>query len=143
MKCYIASPFFDKEGNDEIEEVKDVLKSFSIDFFSPKDSTIVNEKSSLFERKKAFLTDIEELNNCDFMIANTRNKDMGTLIEIGIFYEKGKPILLYCPSLKGKVFNLMLAQIFKGLAFDKNELIMMLDNFITGNLEQEYLGDIE
>ena len=50
------------------------------------------------------------MTECDWMICNTRNKDMGTIFEAGYFHSLGKPIVYFCAGLpEGAKFNLMLA----------------------------------
>ena len=50
------------------------------------------------------------MEECDWMICNTRNKDMGSIFEAGYFHKLGKPIIYFCAGLPpGAQFNLMLA----------------------------------
>ena len=143
--CYIASPFFDKEGlgEKEIEIIKCVLREVNIKFFSPKDDNKISTISSFSERQRCFERNIREIDKCDFMIANTRDKDIGTLIEIGIAYSKSKPVILFTPQLKGLSINLMLSQLAMGIAFNKDELNSRLAEFLSGRLSPEFKGAIE
>ena len=50
------------------------------------------------------------MEECDWMLCNTRNKDMGSIFEAGYFHNLGKPIVYFCAGLpEGTQFNLMLA----------------------------------
>ena len=50
------------------------------------------------------------MEDCDWMICNTRNKDMGSIFEAGYFHKLEKPIVYFCAGLPaGAQFNLMLA----------------------------------
>lgn len=145
MKCYIAGPFFDRDGLGikEIEIVKKVLNELKITFYSPKDDNFIPSEASHKIRQQGFERNIDEINSCDFMIANTRDKDIGTLIELGFAYAKKRPIILFCPQIKGMPINLMLAQLVVGMSFDENSLRTRIKEFINGNKSPKFKGNIE
>ena len=143
MKAYIASPFFYIIAVQEVELIKRVLAEFGIEVFSPKDDNLVSSESTWEEREHCFKKNIDEINNCDFMIANTRDKDMGTLIEIGVAFDKKKPIILFCPQLKGRTINVMLTQLAAGFAFTEEELRTRIQEFLDNKLSPKFMGKIE
>ena len=52
-----------------------------------------------------------KFNPQDFLIVNTRDKDIGTIWEAGYAYAKNVPIVYFCQGLpEGAKFNLMLAR---------------------------------
>ena len=76
---YIASGWFSPEWLQEVEDLKQVLQEFKLDYFSPKDYAIAEATASNDTQKQIFDGNVEHLNKCDWMICNTRNKDMGTI----------------------------------------------------------------
>jgi nucleoside 2-deoxyribosyltransferase len=54
-----------------------------------------------------FAENINQIKNCDVLVASTVGKDMGTLFECGAAYILGKPIIYFWES-EGPL-NLMLA----------------------------------
>ena len=107
---YIASGWFSPEWLQEVEDLKQVLEDLKLDYFSPKDYAIAEETASNDTQKQIFDGNVEHLDKCDWMICNTRNKDMGTIWEAGYFYARNKPIVYFCAGLPpGAKFNLMLS----------------------------------
>ena len=107
---YIASGWFSPEWLQEVEDIKAVLESLDLEYFSPKDYAIAEATASNDTQKQIFDGNVKHLDICDWMICNTRNKDMGSIWEAGYFYSLGKPIVYYCAGLPpGAKFNLMLA----------------------------------
>ena len=107
---YIASGWFSPEWLQEVEDLKQVLQDLKLDYFSPKDYAIAEATASNDTQKQIFDGNVEHLDKCDWMICNTRNKDMGTIWEAGYFYARNKPIVYFCAGLPpGAKFNLMLS----------------------------------
>lgn len=107
---YIASGWFSPEWLQEVEDIKGVLTSLELEFFSPKDYAICDADAATGTQQAIFDGNVAHLDTCDWMICNTRNKDMGSIWEAGYFYSLGKPIVYFCAGLPpGAKFNLMLA----------------------------------
>ena len=107
---YIASGWFSPEWLQEVEDIKTVLEDLDLEYFSPKDYAIAEATASNDTQKQIFDGNVKHLDICDWMICNTRNKDMGSIWEAGYFYSLNKPIVYYCAGLpSGAKFNLMLA----------------------------------
>jgi len=107
---YIASGWFSPEWLQEVEDIKGVLEDLKLDYFSPKDYAIAEATASNDTQKQIFDGNVEHLEKCDWMICNTRNKDMGSIWEAGYFYARNKPIVYFCAGLPpGAKFNLMLS----------------------------------
>ena len=87
------------------------------------------------------------MKEADWMICNTRNKDMGTIFEAGYFHSLGKPIVYFCAGLpEGAKFNLMLAASGKAVCTsidDLKEYIMTCQKYENGLIERRYGGSIE
>jgi nucleoside 2-deoxyribosyltransferase len=107
---YIASGWFSPEWLQEVEDIKKVLEDLNLGYFSPKDYAIAEATASTDTQKQIFDGNVEHLDKCDWMICNTRNKDMGSIWEAGYFYARSKPIVYFCAGLPpGAKFNLMLS----------------------------------
>lgn len=107
---YIASGWFSPEWLQEVEDIKKVLEDLNLGYFSPKDYAIADATASNDTQKQIFDGNVEHLDKCDWMICNTRNKDMGSIWEAGYFYARNKPIVYFCAGLPpGAKFNLMLS----------------------------------
>jgi nucleoside 2-deoxyribosyltransferase len=109
-KCYIASGWFSPEWLEELENIKTTLDTLGLDYFSPKDENLCSPDSDEDFQNQVFDGNIRGMKECDWMICNTRNKDMGSIFEAGYFHSLGKPIVYFCAGLpEGAKFNLMLA----------------------------------
>ena len=106
-KVYIASGWFNPEQLNALEHVEHFMKTQDkYDFFAPR---LDNKGEEGSDWDNVIQRNYDELETCDYMIASTVGKDMGTLVEVGAFIEKGKPVIFYAPGLEGP-FNLMLAK---------------------------------
>lgn len=109
-KCYIASGWFSPEWLEELENIKTTLDDAGLDYFSPKDENLCDPDSDVGFQDQVFEGNIGGMEDCDWMLCNTRNKDMGTIFEAGYFHRLNKPIVYFCAGLpEGAQFNLMLA----------------------------------
>ena len=109
-KCYIASGWFSPEWLEELENIKTVLDTIGLDYFSPKDENLCQPDAEGSVQDQIFEGNIKHLHESDWMLCNTRNKDMGSIFEAGYMNSLGKPIVYFCDGLPpGAQFNLMLA----------------------------------
>jgi len=122
---YIASPFFTPEAVAEVEEMKKLLKVRGFAVFSPKDDNLVARDADEKAKRNGFIRNIVEIEFCDFMVCNTRDKDMGSLLEAGYALAYKKPVIYFCQGLEGD-FNLMLAMSGHGVATSYKELEELL-----------------
>jgi len=145
-KCYIASGWFSPEWLQELENIKSILDSHGLTYFSPRDEAICEADASIDRQKAIFDGNIRGLEVSDWMICNTRNKDMGSVWEAGAFYEMKKPIVYFAGGLpEGAQFNLMLAQSGKAVCMNLEELDDYLARCVEAGelLVEEYGGRIE
>ncbi len=145
-KCYIASGWFSPEWLEELENIKTTLDDLSLDYFSPKDENLCDEDSDIDFQDQVFTGNINGMEECDWMICNTRNKDMGSIFEAGYFHKLGKPIVYFCAGLPpGAQFNLMLAASGVSVCTSLDQLRGYLQDCIpAGELfEMRYQGKIE
>ena len=107
---YIASGWFSPEWLQEVEDIKAKLELLELQYFSPKDYAICEPDAGGDTQAAIFDGNVKHLDICDWMICNTRNKDMGSIWEAGYFYSLNKPIVYFCAGLPlGAKFNLMLS----------------------------------
>lgn len=138
-KFYIAAPFFNDEQVDRVERVKQELINLGHEFYSPKDECVVSNKNTNEELEECFKSNLKAIENCDFVLAVTDGKDVGTLFEAGYAYAKGKRIIYLCETIGDNAFNLMLAKSCVNVLKRAEEL----KNVNLEELDYEYEGNIE
>ena len=145
-KCYIASGWFSPEWLAELECIKSVLDDLDLDYFSPKDENLAKPDDAVNVQDAIFNGNIKGMEECDWMICNTRNKDMGSIFEAGYFHKLGKPIIYFCAGLPpGAQFNLMLAASGLAVWTTIDDLRGYLEDCIGMEklIEHRYRGKIE
>ena len=145
-KCYIASGWFSPEWLAELEDIKSVLDDLELNYFSPKDENLAKPDDAVNVQDAIFDGNIQGMEECDWMICNTRNKDMGSIFEAGYFHKLGKPIVYFCAGLPaGAQFNLMLAASGISVLTSIDDLKTYLKNWIVMEtlLQHRYRGAIE
>lgn len=131
-KVYLASPFFKPEQIERIEFIENILESYNYTVFSPRKEFVVKPNATAEDRKKGFDGNCNAIDNCDFVIAVTDGKDMGTIWEAGYAYSSGIPILYFAETLGNNDFNLMLAESgLLGICKSREELDFALRDIPT------------
>lgn len=123
MKIYIAAPFFTPEQLAIVKKVECFLESNSIDYFSPRSGGELKKMSKEDQaktKKKIFDDNIKNMDYCTHMIACVEYRDTGTNFEIGYYYAKEKPIVLF--SEKIGTVNVMLAESAISVCDDENRI---------------------
>ena len=145
-KVYLASGWFSPEWLEEVENIKTVFEKHNISYFSPKDENLCDNDANESIQDQIFSGNIKHLHECDWMLCNTRNKDMGSIFEAGYMNCLEKPIVYFCDGLPaGAQFNLMLAA--SGMAVCTS--LRQLDNYLADSVgsntlvEMRYQGEIE
>ncbi len=146
-RCYIASGWFSPEWLEELENIKATLESLGLGYFSPKDENLCSPDSTVNFQDEVFNGNIRGMEECDWMLCNTRNKDMGSIFEAGYFHKLNKPIVYFCAGLPpGAQFNLMLAASGEAVCTSLEDLHAYLQRCIDEGeavLERRYQGKIE
>ena len=145
-KVYLASGWFSPEWLEEVENIKEVFDTYQVRYFSPKDENLCQPDAEGSVQDQIFKGNIKHLHESDWMLCNTRNKDMGSIFEAGYFHKLGKPIVYFCAGLPpGAQFNLMLAASGISVCTSLDQLRGYLqDCQPTGELfEMRYQGKIE
>jgi len=108
---YLASPFFNEEQLNTVMLIELALEEAGIPYFSPRSEGVLIDMTPE-EREKAFegiyLSNIQNMNDCDVMVANIDDRDTGTTFEIGYMTGRNKPVLSY--SGHDYQINVMLRQ---------------------------------
>lgn len=147
VTVYLASGWFNEGQEKARQDILKVLNKFNISYFSPKDEVEVKPDASAEERKKAFEADTEIIRDCDFVIASTVGKDMGTLMEMGMAYAWNTPFIVYFPNDLNLPVNLMIAESAYAVASSKQELEDIVQKCIDNNFDFSkkiyYSGNIE
>lgn len=145
-KVYLASGWFSPEWLEEVENIKTIFEKHNISYFSPKDENLCDNDANESMQDQIFSGNIKHLHECDWMLCNTRNKDMGSIFEAGYMNCLEKPIVYFCDGLPaGAQFNLMLAA--SGIAVCTS--LKQLDNYLSDSVgsntlvEMRYQGEIE
>jgi len=145
-KCYIASGWFSPEWLQELEDIKSCLDDLGLSYFSPKDENLCSPDSSVSFQDAVFNGNIKGMEDCDWMICNTRNKDMGSIFEAGYFHKLNNPIVYFCAGLPpGAQFNLMLAASGVAVCTSLEDLRRYLGDsaYRRSLVERRYSGVIE
>jgi len=129
---YCAGGWFSAAQEKALEEIKLALNGYNV--FYPREDT-----NPGFGWDAIFAKNMAIIDVCDYVIASTVEKDMGTLFECGYAYSKGKKIIYYSPGLKGD-FNLMLAKSAHRVCTSFEEL---QEAAIEGFIKAPYKGGIE
>lgn len=125
-KIYFAGPWFTEQANTFYEKVKTVVDAndeYSVFYPKYQNETIP---------KKVFDGNVNNIKECDLVVALVEHKDTGTAWEIGMAYVLGKKIYLVVndeESCKKSKTNLMLAMTGKFVSADK------LDKALNGTAD--------
>lgn len=156
MKTYVASGWFSPEWDEELTQIRDTVLDCGIEAFVPRDFFICPPDASKEVQDATYDGNLQHLKTVDFLLANTRNKDMGTIFECGYFRAwndalallglPNKPIVYYCGGLPpGAKFNLMLSRSGVKVCTSIDELKDYLTRCVEAGeiLEEPYDGNIE
>ena len=141
--CYIASGFFNENQARDLENIKTTLDELGVNYFSPKDEIVAKPDASPEEQEMIFKGNVDAITGGDFVVCNTRDKDLGTIFEAGFSYASGVPIIYYAEGLQGN-FNLMLSRSGRAVATNVEELKQHVKGIMDNpKYEKEYIGFVE
>ena len=108
---YTAGGWFNPKQAEEQTKIEEIctVRSEWIDMRSPRQIFVCPPNASKEVQEATYQGNLKHIQDCDFLIANTRDKDMGTIMECGYATALKKPIVYFCQGLTG-TFNLMLSR---------------------------------
>ena len=148
MKVYLASGWFNPTQAAELSKLEEVFDSRSnyFELASPRRIFICPPDAPKSVQDETFDGNLHHIKTADFLLVNTRDKDIGTIWEAGYAFAFNKPIIYFCAGLpEGAKFNLMLARSGVKVCTSFEQLEEYVDRVIdTGELPFEpYDKDIE
>jgi nucleoside 2-deoxyribosyltransferase len=95
---YLAAPDFPEVDTTPLNKLNDCLLYHNFKTRLPvRENGLVGESLKYEEELKFYHSDIQLLNTCDLLIAVMLYNDPGTLVELGMFKQTGKPTIIYDP----------------------------------------------
>lgn len=144
MKVYLASGWFTPKAAEEVEALENLLGELGLNVASPRKIFVCPPGAPLDVQKDTFKGNVEHIRTADFVLCNTRDKDMGTIFEAGVAFNANVPIVYFAQGLTGN-FNLMLAQSGIKVTSSYDELRNYLTRCISEGkiLFEPFYGEIE
>lgn len=141
MKCYIASGWFSLAQESSRQIILEEVKRAKIGMYSPKEDGLFTPG---MDPEKIFQENLKQIKECDFVIASTEGKDMGTIFECGYAHSNKIPIIYFWRNGFGN-FNLMLSQSSHAVCTSREKLRGTLEKARrSGYIHKvSYKGDIE
>jgi nucleoside deoxyribosyltransferase len=111
-KIYLASGWFNPTQASELDRLEEICDDRDwIDLASPRRIFVCPPGAPKETQDETFEGNLHHIKTADFLIVNTRDKDIGTIWEAGYAYANSVPIVYFCGGLpEGAKFNLMLAR---------------------------------
>ena len=111
-KIYLASGWFSPTQAEELTRLEEICDSREwVDLASPRRIFVCPPDAPKETQDATFDGNLHHIKTADFLIVNTRDKDIGTIWEAGYAYANEVPIVYFCQGLPaGAKFNLMLAR---------------------------------
>jgi nucleoside 2-deoxyribosyltransferase len=112
-KVYLASGWFNPVQAEELTRLEAIFDARSewINLASPRRIFVCPPDAPRSVQDEVFSGNLHHIETADFVLVNTRDKDIGTIWEAGYAHAHKRPIVYYCGGLpKGAKFNLMLAR---------------------------------
>ena len=144
-KIYLASGWFNPVQAEELTNLESIFDSRSDHFelASPRRIFVCPPNAPKEVQDETFEGNLHHIETADFLLVNTRDKDIGTIWEAGYAFAFKKPIIYFCAGLPpGAKFNLMLARSGIKVCTSFDQLEEYLDRVIsTGELPEEPYAD--
>lgn len=122
INIYVAAPDFDYIDRSYIDQIVDALKYHN---FTPRmpvrENGQMGKDADRARRQALCDADIRMLRECQLVVAIVLFNDPGTLIEIGMAIEAGKPVIVFDPY--GRADNLILTELPSVVTADMDEVI--------------------
>lgn len=145
MKVYLASGWFNDLQERDLIIMTNACKILELEYFSPREVNLANPDDDTMKLKEVFDVNLKAIHDCDVIIVNPRDKDMGTVFEAGYAYCHNKTIVYFATFLTSEMqFNLMLAQSAAAVTKNYVDLVNVLGKLKQNpNYTRPYIGEIE
>jgi len=144
-KIYLASGWFNPTQDAELTQLEKIFddRSEHFELASPRRIFICPPNAPKEVQDETFEGNLHHIKTADFLLVNTRDKDIGTIWEAGYAFAFDRPIVYFCAGLPaGAKFNLMLARSGIKVCTSFEELENYLDRIIaSGELPIEPYAD--
>ena len=134
MKIYLASGWFNPTQAEELTRLENIFdeRNNFFELASPRRIFVCPPNAPQEVQNETFYGNLRHIQQSDFLLVNTRDKDIGTIWEAGYAHAYGKPIVYFCAGLpEGAKFNLMLAKSGIKVCTSFEELEDYLDRVIN------------
>lgn len=138
MKVYLASGWFNPVQAEELTRLENIFdeRNNFFELSSPRRIFVCPPGAPKEVQDETFYGNLRHIQQSDFLLVNTRDKDIGTIWEAGYANAYGKPIVYFCAGLpKGAKFNLMLAR--SGIKVCTS--FEQLEDYLDRTIEEELL----
>ena len=138
MKVYLASGWFNNIQAEELARLETIFddRANFFDLASPRRIFVCPPDAPRSVQDETFTGNLHHIETADFLLVNTRDKDIGTIWEAGYAYAHKKPIVYFCAGLpEGAKFNLMLAR--SGIKVCTS--FEQLEDYLDRTIEEELL----
>jgi len=146
-KIYLAAGWFNPVQALELTQLEEICDNRDwIDLASPRRIFVCPPSAPKETQDETFYGNLHHIETADFLIVNTRDKDIGTIWEAGYAYANKVPIVYFCNGLPvGAKFNLMLARSGIKVCTSFDQLEDYLDRCFTDGelLCEAYTQEIE
>ena len=112
-KVYLAGGWFNPAQAEELAHLEKMFDDRAdwIELASPRRIFVCPPDAPKEVQDNTFTGNLHHIETADFLLVNTRDKDIGTIWEAGYAFAHKKPIVYFCNGLPaGAKFNLMLAR---------------------------------
>lgn len=144
-KIYLASGWFNPIQDAELTQLEKIFdaRAEHFELASPRRIFICPPNAPKEVQDETFEGNLHHIKTADFLLVNTRDKDIGTIWEAGYAFAFDRPIVYFCAGLpEGAKFNLMLARSGIKVCTSFEQLEDYLDRTIsTGELPIEPYSD--
>ena len=144
-KIYLASGWFNPTQETELTRLEKIFddRANHFELASPRRIFVCPPNAPKSVQDETFSGNLQHIQTSDFLVVNTRDKDIGTIWEAGYAFAFNRPIVYFCAGLpKGAKFNVMLARSGIKVCTSFEELENYLDRTIkSGELPVEPYAD--
>ena len=136
MKVYLASGWFNPIQAEELTRLENIFDTRSnyFELASPRRIFVCPPNAPKEVQLETFEGNLHHIKTADFLLVNTRDKDIGTIWEAGYAHACEIPIVYFCAGLpQGAKFNLMLARSGIKVCTSFNQLEEYLERVMINN----------